>query len=106
MSLFLITTSAIIAYWKLDGKMEVVIELLKSEKKSETISALSLIIFVGMSLSWLAFAESKLNFCPYLHAKRNKEHCSQLDTSPILSMLGWLWYFTMDLTSGSLMLPK
>ena len=41
--------------------MEVVIELWKPERrKSEKISALSLIIFVRMSVCWLAFAESEL----------------------------------------------
>ena len=41
--------------------MKVVIELLKPERrKSEKVSVLSLIIFVGMSVSWLTFAESKL----------------------------------------------
>ena len=43
--------------------MEVLIELLKPErKKSEKTSALSLIIFVGMSVSWLTFVESKFKF--------------------------------------------
>ena len=41
--------------------MEVVIELLKPDRrKSEKKSALFLIIFVGMSVSWLALVESKL----------------------------------------------
>ena len=41
--------------------MEVVIELLKPKRrKSEKISALSLIILMGMSVSWLTFVESKL----------------------------------------------
>ena len=54
-------TGVIIACLRLDGKMEVVIELLKPErKKSEKISALSLILFVGMSVARLTFVESKL----------------------------------------------
>ena len=41
-----------IACLRLDGKMEAVTELLKPERrKSEKISALSLIIFVGMPVS-------------------------------------------------------
>ena len=41
--------------------MEVVIELLKPDRwKSEKISALFLITFVGMSVFWLAFVESTL----------------------------------------------
>ena len=45
-------TGVIIACLSLDGKMEVVIELLKPERrKSEKISELSLIIFVEMPVS-------------------------------------------------------
>ena len=48
----LLKTCVIIACLKLDGKMEILIELLKPERrKSEEISALSLIIFLGMSVS-------------------------------------------------------
>ena len=54
-------TGVIIACLRLDGKMEVAIELLKPEwKKSEKISALPLILFVGMSVGRLTFVESKL----------------------------------------------
>ena len=54
-------TGVIIACLRLDGKMEVAVELLKPErKKSEKISALSLILFVGMSVARLTFVESKL----------------------------------------------
>ena len=86
------------------------IELLKPERrKSEKISASSLIIFVGMSVSWLTFGESKPKISFKFSAlskceKEKKEHCFLLHTSPILSMLGWLRYFTMDLITGSLML--
>ena len=45
-------TGVKIACLMFDGKMEVLIELLKPERrKSEKTSALSLIIFVGMSVS-------------------------------------------------------
>ena len=45
-------TGVIIACLRLDGKMKVVIELLKpGRRKSEKISALPLIIFVRMSVS-------------------------------------------------------
>ena len=79
---------------RFDGKMEVVIELLKPERrKSENISALSLTLFVGMSVSWLVFVESKLKLsfkiC-FLSTceKEKREHYFLLHTSPILSMLG------------------
>ena len=56
-------TGVMIACLRLNGKMEVVIELLKPERrKSEKISALSSIVFVGMSVSWLTFVKSKLKF--------------------------------------------
>ena len=88
--------------------MEVVIELLKPERRnSEKISPLSLIIFVAMSVSWLAFAESKLKISFKIWSlstceKEKREHCFLLYTSPILSMLWWLRYFTRDLITGSL----
>ena len=57
----ILKTGVINACLRLDGKMETVIELLKPERrKSENIFILSLIIFVAMSVFWLAFAESKL----------------------------------------------
>ena len=83
-----------IACLRLDGKMEAVTELLKPERrKSEKISALSLIIFVGMPVSWLIFAESilKISFKIWsLSAceKERREHCFLLHTSLIFSMLG------------------
>ena len=56
-------TGIIIACLRLDGKTEVVIESLKPDRrKTEKMSALSLIIFVGMSVSWLTFVESKFKF--------------------------------------------
>ena len=91
--------------------MEVVIELLKSERrKFEKISALFLIIFLGMHVSWLAFVESKLKISFKISSlstckKEKREHCLLLHTSPILSMLGWLQYFAMNLLTG-LMLSK
>ena len=94
------------------GKIEVVIELLKPERrKSEKISVLSLIIFVGMHVSWLAFVESKLKISFKISSlstceKEKREHCFLLHTSPILSMLGWLQYFTMNLLTGLLMLSE
>ena len=75
--------------------MEVVIELLKPERrKSGKISALPLIIFVGMSLSWITFVESKLKISFKISSlstceKEKREHCFLLHTSPILIMLGW-----------------
>ena len=88
--------------------MEVKIELLKPERrKSEKISALSLITFVGMSVYWLTFVESKLKISSSSACqKEKKEHFFLLHTSPILSMLGWLRYFTEDLITGSLMLSQ
>ena len=74
--------------------MKVVIELLKPERrKSEKISALSLIIFVGMSVSWLTFVESKLKISFKISSlstceKEKREHCFLLHTSPILVCLG------------------
>ena len=77
---------------------EVLIELLKPERrKSEKMSVLSLIIFVGMSASWLTFVESKLKIYFKISSlstceKQKREHNFLLHTSPILSMLGWLRY--------------
>ena len=92
--------------------MGVVIESLKPERrKSENISALSLILFVGMSVSWLVFVESKFKiyfkicFLPTCE-KEKREHCFLLHTSPILSMFRWLQYFPMNLITGSLMLSE
>ena len=73
--------------------MEVVIKLLKPERrKSGKISALSLIIFVGMSVSRLTFVESKLKihfkiFSLSTCKKEKTEHCFLLHIPPILSML-------------------
>ena len=92
--------------------MEVVIELLKSERrKSEKISALFLIVFAGMSASWLTFVKSKLKISFKISSlstceEEIREHCFLLHTSSILSMLGWLRYFTMNLITGSLMLSE
>ena len=96
MSLFL-KTAVKIACLRLDGKMDVVIELLKPERrKSEKISVLSLIIFVGMSVSWLTFVESKLKiyfkFLPYLHAKRKKENTV---SCCILLLFEYAWVITI-----------
>ena len=74
--------------------MEVLIELLKPErKKSEKISQLSLTIFVGMSVSWLTLAESKLKISFEISSlstceKEKREHCFLLHTSPIWVCLG------------------
>ena len=111
MSTFL-KTGLIIACLRLDGKMEVVMELLKHERrKSEKISALSLIIFVRMSLSWLTFVESKLKISFKISSlstceKEKREHYFVLHTSPISSILGWSRYFRMDLITGSLILSE
>ena len=92
--------------------MEVVIELLKRERrKSEKISALSLIIFLGISVSWLTFADCKIKISFKISSlstfeKEEREHCFLLHNSPILSMLGWLRHFAMDLITGSLMLSE
>ena len=92
--------------------MKVVIELLKPERrKSEKISALSLIIFVGMSVSWLTFVESKLKISFKISSlstceKEKREHYFVLHTSPISSILGWSRYFRMDLITGSLILSE
>ena len=61
--------------------MEVAKKLLKPERrKSEEISALSLTIFVGMSVLDLLLSNLNLKFLlkfvPYLHAKwKKREHC-------------------------------
>ena len=70
--------------------MEAVIELLKPERrKSEKISALSLIIFVGISVSSLTFVESELKISSLSTCeKKKRKHCFLLHGSPILSMLG------------------
>ena len=105
-------TGVKIACLRLDEKMEVVIELLKSERrKSEKISALSLMIFVGMSVSWLTFVDSKLKISFKISSlstceKEKREQCFLLHASPILSMLGWLRYFTEDLITEALMLSE
>ena len=105
-------TGVIIACLRLDGKMEVAIELLKPERrKSDKISALSLTVFVEMCVSWLTFMESKLKISIKISSlstceKEKREYYFLLHTSPILSMLGWSRYFTMSLITGSLMLSE
>ena len=64
-----------------------------------------------MSVPWLAFAESKFKIyfriCSLSTCKKEKkEHCFLFHTSPILSMLGWLWCFTMSLITWSLILSE
>ena len=92
--------------------MEVMIELLKPKrKKSEKLSALTLRIFVGMYVSWLTFDESKLKIYFKMSSlstceKEKREYCFLLHTSPILSMLRWLRYLTIDLITGSLILSE
>ena len=92
--------------------MDVVIELLKLEsRKSEKILALFLIIFARMSVSWLVFIESKLKISCKIFSlspckKEKREYCFLLHTSPILSMLRWLRYLTIDLITGSLILSE
>ena len=53
--------------------------------------------FCGISVSWLAFAISKLKFplttIPYVHVKRG-DSCCVLRTSPIMSMFACFLYFT------------
>ena len=74
----------------LEGKGEV---LKLWRIKSEKTTVIYLMVFVGMSVSWLALDESKLkisfNFCSlYLHVTRKKrDSCSLWYIFPILSML-------------------
>ena len=76
-------------------------------RKSANISEASLITFLGMSVSWLAFNISKLAICFRTSALSTCEKAKEnsfplLHTSPIASMLGWFLYFTII---GSSMLP-
>ena len=56
-----------------------------------------------MSVSWLAFAESEfkisLKTC-FLYTCKKRKMRILLHTSPIVSMLGPLLYFVMDLITG------
>ena len=78
--------------------MKVVIELLKPERrKSEKISALSLITFVGMSISWLTFAESKVKISFKISALSKCEKEKKMTLFPVayLSYFEYAWVITI-----------
>ena len=80
-----------VAFFNMDGKLEFSLESLKFETRMLTnISAFSLTIFVGMSVSWQALEVSNFKM--------------SLRISPIASMLGWFLYFTIHFKTGCLKL--
>ena len=105
--LFLKSSNAFSVSLRLDWKKKVEIELLKAERrKSEKITALSLIILGECLYLDLLLPNLNLNFSKkfvrYLNAKKRKGN-------PVfccILLLFWVWYFTMDLITGSLMLPE
>ena len=105
--LFLKSSKAFSVSLRLHWKKKVGIELLKAERrKSEKITALSLIIFGECLYLDLLLPNLSLNFLKkfvrYLNAKRRKGN-------PVfccILLLFWVWYFTMDLITGSLMLSE
>ena len=76
---------------------------------SANISAFSLVIFVGISVSWHALEVSNfkisLRISPlFIFEKEIDSLGCLLNTSPIASMLGWFLYFTTHFKTGSLIL--
>ena len=82
-------------------------------KKLAKMSAFSLIILEGISVSWHALETSRfkisLNISSLATFENEKAACFfflSLHTSPIVSMLGCFLYFTISLIMGSLILSE
>ena len=76
---------------------------------STNVFALSLIIFVGISVSWHVLEASNFKislriFSLFIFEKENGSLECLLHTSPVASMLGWFLYFTTHFKTGSLIL--
>ena len=75
---------------------------------SANISAFSLIIFVGISVSWHALEVSNFKISPgfllFIFEKENGSLGCFLHISPIVNMLGWFLYFITLFKIGSLIL--
>ena len=93
-----------------DRKLDFSTESLKLVRRMSTnIFALSLIIFVGISVSWHVLEASNFKiscrmFSLYIFEKENDSLGCLLHTSPVASMLGWFLYFTTHFKTGSLIL--
>ena len=105
MSRFL-NTKVIFAFFMEDGKLDFLTETLKlARRMSANISTFSLIIFVGISVSWHALEVSSFpqDFFSIFEEENGILGCL-LHTSPIKSMLGWFLYFTTHFKMRSLIL--
>ena len=76
---------------------------------SANISAFSLIVFVGISVSWQALEVSNFKIplrisSLFIFEKENGSFGCLLHTSHITIMLGWFLYFTTHFKTGSLIL--
>ena len=93
-----------------DRKLDFSTESLKLVRRMSTnIFALSLIIFVGISVSWHVLEASNFKislriFSLFIFEKENGSLECLLHTSPVASMLGWFLYFTTHFKIGSLIL--
>ena len=93
-----------------DRKLDFSTESLKFARRMSTnVFALSLIIFVGISVSWHVLEASNFKislriFSLFIFEKENGSLECLLHTSPVASMLGWFLYFTTHFKIGSLIL--
>ena len=109
LSLFL-NTGVIFAFFREDGKLHFSTESLNlARRMSANISAFSLIIFGGISVSWHALEVSNFKISYrisslFIFEKENGRLGCFFHTSPMASMLGWFLYFTTHFKIGSLIL--
>ena len=99
----------LLVLFNIEGKVLFETKQLKLDKRISANIELSLITFVGMSVSWLVFDISKFTISFRISSLPTSEKAKEnyfplLHTFPIANMLGFL-YFTMDLIIGSSMLP-
>ena len=105
-----LNTGVMVAFFNMDGKLDFSIESLKFETKTlADISAFSLPIFVGISVSQQALEVSNFKMSPRISSLCvfDKEKGSLrflLQTSPIASMLGWFLNFNLHFKTRCLIL--
>ena len=96
-------------FFREDGKFDFSTESLNLARMSANISAFSVIIFVGISVSLHALEVSSFKVSPRISSLFTFEKESGilgcfLHTFFIASMLGWFLYFTTHFKTGSLIL--